>query len=149
MKKMLCVLLALGLLCCAVAFAEGTYNQDNTTATTTLTTTIAGPQAPTYTVIIPSTLAISPNATSTPLMIELTEVQHASEVKITTAASGSMSNGSGGIIDFTVSPNEIAFTNFASLPSVQQVSVNITAAEWQQAPAGDYTGSLTFIISAK
>ena len=149
MEKMLCALLALGLLCCAIAFAEGTYDQDNTTVITTLTTTIAGPQAPTYTVIIPSTLAISPNATSTPLMIELTEVQHASEVKITTATSGSMSNGSGGIIDFTVSPNEIAFTNFASLPSTKQVSVNITAAEWQQASAGDYTGSLTFTISAK
>ena len=47
MKKILCALLILSLIFCATALAEGTYDQDDKTATTTLTTTIAGPDAPT------------------------------------------------------------------------------------------------------
>lgn len=29
------------------------------------------------------------------------------------------------------------------------MSIHITEAEWQQAPAGNYTGALTFTISAE
>ena len=46
MKKILCALLILSLIFCATALAEGTYDQDEKTSTTTLTTTIAGPDAP-------------------------------------------------------------------------------------------------------
>ena len=149
MKKILCALLILSLIFCATALAEGTYDQDDKTATTTLTTTIAGPDAPTYTVVIPSTLAITPNTTSTPLTVRLVEVKNAKSVTVTAEANGSMTNGSGGTINFTVDSTTLTFSNFNSLPSEKWMSSHITEAEWQQAPAGNYTGALTFTISAE
>ena len=149
MKKILCALLILSLIFCATALAEGTYDQDDKTATTTLTTTIAGPDAPTYTVVIPSTLAITPNTTSTPLTVRLAEAKNAKSVTVTAEANGSMTNGSGGTINFTVDSTTLTFSNFNSLPSEKWMSIHITEAEWQQAPAGNYTGALTFTISAE
>ena len=149
MKKILCALLILSLIFCATALAEGTYDQADKTATTTLTTTIAGPDAPTYTVVIPSTLAITPNTTSTPLTVRLVEAKNAKSVTVTAEANGSMTNGSGGTINFTVDSTTLTFSNFNSLPSEKWMSIHITEAEWQQAPAGNYTGALTFTISAE
>ena len=149
MKKILCALLILSLIFCAAALAEDTYEQDDNTATTTLTTTIAGPDAPTYTVVIPSTLAITPNTTSTPLTVRLVEAKNAKSVTVTAEANGSMTNGSGGTINFTVDSTTLIFSNFNSLPSEKWMSIHITEAEWQQAPAGNYTGALTFTISAE
>ena len=149
MKKILCALLILSLIFCATALAEGTYDQDDKTATTTLTTTIAGPDTPTYTVVIPSTLAITPNTTSTPLTVRLVEAKNAKSVTVTAEANGSMTNGSGGTINFTVDSTTLTFSNFNSLPSEKWMSIHITEAEWQQAPAGNYTGALTFTISAE
>ena len=149
MKKILCALLILSLIFCATALAEGTYDQDDKTATTTLTTTIAGPDAPTYTVVIPSTLAITPNTTSTPLTVRLVEAKNAKSVTVTAEANGSMTNGSGGTINFTVDSTTLTFSNFNSLPSEKLMSIHITEAEWQQAPAGNYTGALSFTISAE
>lgn len=77
MKKLLCALLTLSLIFCAAALAEDTYDEDDSTASTTLTTTIKGPDAPSYTLIIPSTLTITPNATSTTLTVQLTEANNA------------------------------------------------------------------------
>ena len=148
MKKLLCVLLTLSLILCAAALAEGTYNQNNSTASTTLTTTIKGPDAPSYTLIIPSTLTITPNAPSTTLTVQLTEANNAHSIRVETAANGSMT-GSDGTINFTVSSNELSFSNFANLPATKTMTINITSAEWQQAAAGTYTGTKSFTISAE
>ena len=134
MKKLLCVLLTLSLILCAAALAEDTYDEDDSTASTTLTTTIKGPDAPSYTIIIPSTLTITPNANS---------------IRVETAANGSMTNGSGGTIEFTVTSNELSFGNFSSLPSAKTMAIGITAEQWQQAAAGTYTGTMSFTISAE
>lgn len=149
MKKLLCVLLTLSLILCATALAEGTYNQNNSTASTTLTTTIKGPDAPSYTLIIPSTLTITPNATSATLTVQLTEANNVNSIRVETAANGSMTNGSGGTIEFTVTSNEISFGNFSSLPSAKTMAIGITAEQWQQAAAGTYTGTMSFTISAE
>ena len=149
MKKLLCSLLTLSLILCAAALAEGTYDESDSTASTTLTTTIKGPDAPSYTLIIPSTLTITPNATSTTLTVQLMEQKNTSEISITTANSGSMTNGSGGTIEFTVTSNELSFSNFANLPATKTMTINITSAEWQQAAAGTYTGTMSFTISAE
>ena len=149
MKKLLCVLLTLSLIFCAAALAEGTYDEDDSTASTTLTTTIKGPDAPSYTLIIPSTLTITPNATSTTLTVQLTEANNANSIRVETAANGSMTNGSGGTIKFTVTSNELSFSNFSSLPSAKTMAIGITAEQWQQAAAGTYTGTMSFTISAE
>lgn len=149
MKKLLCVLLTLSLILCAAALAEDTYDEDDSTASTTLTTTIKGPDAPSYTLIIPSTLTITPNATSTTLTVQLTEANNANSIRVETAANGSMTNGSGGTIEFTVTSNELSFSNFANLPATKTMTINITSAEWQQAAAGTYTGTMSFTISAE
>ena len=149
MKKLLCVLLTLSLILCAAALAEGTYDESDSTASTTLTTTIKGPDAPSYTLIIPSTLTITPNATSTTLTVQLTEANNANSIRVETAANGSMTNGSGGTIEFTVTSNELSFGNFSSLPSTKTMYINITSEEWQQAAAGTYTGTMSFTISAE
>ena len=149
MKKLLCALLTLSLIFCAAALAEDTYDEDDSTASTTLTTTIKGPDAPSYTLIIPSTLTITPNATSTTLTVQLTEANNANSIRVETAANGSMTNGSGGTIEFTVTSNELSFSNFSSLPSTKTMYINITSEEWQQAAAGTYTGTMSFTISAE
>lgn len=149
MKKLLCALLTLSLIFCAAALAEGTYDEDDSTASTTLTTTIKGPDAPSYTLIIPSTLTITPNATSTTLTVQLTEVNNANSIRVETAANGSMTNGSGGTIEFTVTSNELSFGNFSSLPSAKTMAIGITAEQLQQVAAGTYTGTMSFTISAE
>lgn len=151
MKKLLCVLLTLtlSLILCTTALAKDTYDEDDSTASTTLTTTIKGPDAPSYTVIIPSTLTITPNATSTTLTVQLTEANNANSIRVETAANGSMTNGSGGTIEFTVTSNELSFGNFSSLPSAKTMVIGITAEQWQQAAAGTYTGTMSFTISAE
>ena len=149
MKKLLCALLTLSLIFCAAALAEGTYDEDDSTASTTLTTTIKGPDAPSYTLIIPSTLTITPNATSTTLTVQLTEANNANSIRVETAANGSMTNGSGGTIKFTVTSNELTFSNFANLPATKMMAIGITAEQWQQAAAGTYTGTMSFTISAE
>lgn len=149
MKKLLCVLLTLSLILCAAALAEDTYDEDDSTASTTLTTTIKGPDAPSYTLIIPSTLTITPNATSTTLTVQLTEANNANSIRVETAANGSMTNGSGGTIEFTVTSNELTFSNFANLPATKTMAIGITAEQWQQAAAGTYTGTMSFTISAE
>ena len=149
MKKLLCVLLTLSLILCAAALAEDTYDEDDSTASTTLTTTIKGPDAPSYTLIIPSTLTITPNATSTTLTVQLTEANNADSIRVETAANGSMKNGSGGTIEFTVTSNELSFSDFANLPATKMMTINITPEEWQQAAPGAYTGTMNFTISAE
>lgn len=151
MKKLLCVLLTLSLILilCATALAEDTYDEDDSTASTTLTTTIKGPDAPSYTLIIPSTLTITPNATSATLTVQLTEANNVNSIRVETAANGSMTNGSGGTIEFTVTSNELSFGNFSSLPSAKTMAIGITAEQWQQAAAGTYTGTMSFTISAE
>ena len=57
--------------------------------------------------------------------------------------------GSNGTIDFTVSPYELTFSNFANLPATKTMSIGITAEQWQQAAAGTYTGTMSFTISAE
>ena len=148
MKKILCALLILSLIFCATALAEDTYDEDDSTASTTLTTTIKGPDAPSYTLIIPSTLTITPNATSATLTVQLTEANNVNSIRVT-AANGSMTNGSGGTIEFTVTSNELSFSNFSSLPSAKTMAIGITAEQWQQAAAGTYTGTMSFTISAE
>lgn len=151
MKKLLCVLLtlSLSLILCATALAEDTYDENDSTASTTLTTTIKGPDAPSYTLIIPSTLTITPNATSATLTVQLTEANNVNSIRVETAANGSMTNGSGGTIEFTVTSNELSFGNFSSLPSAKTMAIGITAEQWQQAAAGTYTGTMSFTISAE
>ena len=149
MKKLLCALLTLSLIFCAAALAEDTYDESDSTASTTLTTTIKGPDAPSYTLIIPSTLTITPNATSTTLTVQLTEANNANSIRVETAANGSMTNGSGGTIEFTVTSNELSFGNFNALPATKTMSIGITAEQWQQAAAGTYTGTMSFTISAE
>ena len=149
MKKFPCALLTLSLIFSAAALAEGAYDEDDSTASTTLTTTIKGPDAPSYTLIIPSTLTITPNATSTTLTVQLTEANNANSIRVETAANGSMTNGSGGTIEFTVTSNDLSFSNFANLPATKTMTINITSAEWQQAAAGTYTGTMSFTISAE
>lgn len=143
MKKLLCGLLALSLIFCAVALAEGAYDQDDNTASTTLTTTIKAPDAPSYTIIIPPTLEIAPNANSTRLGVQLTEMTNAQSVTVATAANGSMKNSSSGSIDYTVTNNTLSWDS----PSEKWMTINITDEEWQQAPAGAYTGTMSFTIS--
>ena len=151
MKKLLCVLLtlSLSLILCATALAEDTYDENDSTASTTLTTTIKGPDAPSYTLIIPSTLTITPNATSATLTVQLTEANNVNSIRVETAANGSMTNGSGGTIEFTVTSNELSFGNFNALPATKTMSIGITAEQWQQAAAGTYTGTMSFTISAE
>lgn len=148
MKKLLCALLALSLTFCTAALASE-YDENDRQATTTLITTIEGSQAPTYTIVIPPTLEIVPNAASTQLDIRVTAAENVNSIKVATDASGSMKNDDDGQIDFTVELNTLSFSSFDALPSAKWMLIKIAEEEWQQAPAGTYTGTLSFTISVE
>ena len=44
---------------------------------------------------------------------------------------------------------QLSFSNFNPLSSAKMMSINITTEEWQQAPAGDYIGTMSFTIRAQ
>ena len=87
-----------------------------------------------------------PNAASTQLDIRVTAAENVNSIKVATDASGSMKNDDD---DFTVELNTLSFSSFDALPSAKWMLIKIAEEEWQQAPAGTYTGTLSFTISVE
>lgn len=71
MKKLICLLLTLSLLCAGIALAENTIDPSNPSQNTTVTFDIPEPQTD-YTVTIPASVAFAGSAATT-LTMELTE----------------------------------------------------------------------------
>lgn len=148
MKKLTSFALAFAL--CA-ASAVSAFAANPTSGVTTIKTNIQ----PTYTVEIPAQTSIPFNATSTPLATKLglSKAQLDPNHKVTvTATANALKNDkdSSKTIPFTLhNENGSAFTSaeFTDTTKKVQLSVHIAQSAWDAAPAGNYTGSVTFNIA--
>ena len=148
MKKLTSFALAFAL--CA-ASAVSAFAANPTSGVTTIKTNIQ----PTYTVEIPAQTSIPFNATSTPLATKLglSKAQLDPNHKVTvTATVNALKNDkdSSKTIPFTLhNENGTAFTSaeFTDTNKKVQLSVHIAQTAWDAAPAGNYTGSVTFNIA--
>ena len=148
MKKVFALILTV----CLLATMSVTAFAVNTTGgSTTITIDIA----PTYTVTIPANTTVVFNATETAFgAIEVTAAQiHPDKcIKVTLATDGKLENS----IDATkVIPYAIkdskgnAFTSATYLTEGDktELSIHITAADWNAAYAGEYSDTVTFTIT--
>lgn len=145
MKKIFAMMLALCLLCSATVLAES--------KTTILKTEVEE----SYTVVIPATVNIPFEATSTNLPVEVTALRTYSTGTIANSvralhvkaasADNKLENQNGDTISYTISGGEsqanmLYFTEIAE----KAYTVSITKAAWDAAPAGSYTDNVTFEI---
>ena len=148
MKKLTSFALAFAL--CA-ASAVSAFAANPTSGATTIKTNIQ----PTYTVEIPAQTSIPFNATSTPLATKLglSKAQLDPNHKVTvTATVNALKNDADTTktIPFTLHNQDgSAFTSaeFTDTNKKVQLSVHIAQTAWDAAPAGNYTGSVTFNIA--
>ena len=155
MKKLASFALSFALCaaCAVSAFAADTTSgtANATSGTTTITTNIQ----PSYLVVIPADTAIAFNATSTTLTPELglskAQLHPGYKVKVT-ATVNPLENKKdpSKTIPFTLhKADDTAFESaaFTNTTDKVQLSVHISETSWNTAPAGSYTGSITFTIT--
>ena len=145
MKKLASFALAFAL-CAACAVSALAANP--TSGVTQITTSIQ----PTYTVEIPAQTSIPFNATSTPLATNLglskAQLHPGSKVTVTVTVNP-LKNAKGNEIPFALYEGNTVFTSadFTDTTKKVELSVHIAQSAWDAAPAGDYTGSITFTIT--
>lgn len=147
MKKLASFALAFAL---CTASAVSAFAANPTSGATTIKTSIQ----PTYTVEIPAQTSIPFNATSTPLAspLGLSKAQLDPNHKVTvTATVNALKNDADNTktIPFTLYEGNTVFTSadFTDTTKKVQLSVHIAQSAWDAAPAGNYTGSVTFHIA--
>lgn len=147
MKKLASFALAFAL--CA-ASAVSAFAANPTSGTTNITTSID----PSYTVVIPSTTNITFNHADTDLEgtlhLSAAQLDPGHSVKIS-ATPNALKNDADNkqTIPFTLYANNSPFDSatFTDTKKQVQLSVHITEDAWHAAPAGNYTGSVTFTIT--
>ena len=148
MKKLFAVILTVALLMSlsVIAFAANTTGGD-----ADITTSIA----PTYTVTIPADVNVAFNATETAFgAIEVTAAQiHPDKcIKVALASDGKLENNIDAtkIIPYAIKDSTgAAFTSatYLSEGDNTELSIHITADDWNAAYAGEYSDTVTFTIT--
>ena len=147
MKKIFAVVLALCLLCSMTAFAVE-YGPGDSSAETTLQVTVDE----SYTVVIPATVDIDFNATSTDLPVQVTALRTYStgtvadtvrKLAVEITADNKLTNENGDDLAYSVDTKNVYFT----ATGTQNFAIRITSAAWNAAPAGTYTDTVTFAIA--
>ena len=148
MKKLFAVILAVALVMSlsVTAFAANTTGGD-----ADITTSIE----PTYTVTIPADVNVAFNATETAFgAIEVTASQiHPNKcIKVALTTDGELNNAIDNtkVIPYAIKDSEgAAFTSATYLTEGDktELSIHITADDWNAAYAGDYTDTVTFTVS--
>lgn len=169
MKKLATFVLALAMaaVCAAPALAENPDSSTSSSTTTTSDATITQSStsksgstkvtfniAPAYTVEIPADTAIDFNTTSKTLTpnLGLSTARLNRGFKVTvTATVNPLQNDtdSSQTIPFALYANNSPFSKaeFTDTTKKVQLSVHIDQSDWNKAPAGSYTGSVTFTIA--
>ena len=148
MKKLFAVILAVALVMSlsVTAFAANTTGGD-----ADITTSIA----PTYTVTIPADVNVAFNATETAFgAIEVTASQiHPDKcIKVALTSDGELNNAIDNtkVIPYVIKDSQgAAFTSATYLTEGDktELSIHITASDWNAAYAGDYSDTVTFTVS--
>ena len=148
MKKVLTFALAVMLVMClsVTAFAANTTGGE-----ADITTSIA----PTYTVTIPADVNVQFNATETAfgaIEVETAQIHPDKCIKVALASDGKLENSIDAtkVIPYTIKDSEgAAFTSATYLTEGDktELSIHITANDWNAAYAGEYSDTVTFTVS--
>lgn len=161
MKKPICLLLALGLLCAGAALADTEITTDGGTGSTTVTYTV--PEAQTgYTVIIPASVAIPQGDTSITMQISIgtgstLESGKTLSVKLESSANNFSLKLAGGsdTIGYKVEKDSqavnagdavLSWTGGEAIPAATTLTMELTEST-DGKTAGDYSDTLTFKLS--
>lgn len=161
MKKRICLLLALSLLCAGIALADTNITTDGGTGSTTVTYTVPEPGTG-YTVVIPASVAILQGETSTTMQISVgadstLESGKTLSVKLESSANGfklQLAEGSE-TISYKVekdgqavnaSGDVLSWTGGQAIPEAATLTMELTELT-DGKTAGDYSDTLTFKLS--
>ena len=161
MKKPICLLLALSLLCAGVALADTEITTDGGTGSTTVTYTV--PEAQTgYTVIIPPSVSIPQGETSATMQISIgtgstLESGKTLSVKLESSANNFSLKLTGGsdTIGYKVEKDSqavnaggevLSWTGGQAIPEAATLTMELTEST-DGKTAGDYSDTLTFKLS--
>lgn len=161
MKRILCSLLVLSLLCAGVALADTNITTDGGTGETTLTYTVPEPES-NYTVIIPADVKFAEEQTSTTMQISVgadstLESGKTLSVKLESSANGfklQLAEGSE-TISYKVekdgqavnaSGDVLSWTGGQAIPEAATLTMELTEST-DGKTAGDYSDTLTFKLS--
>ena len=169
MKKLAAFVLAVAMaaVCAVPALAEypdSSASSDTTATTSTEITQSSDPKSvrtevnfkidPTYTVEIPADTAIGFNTTSNTLTTNLglstARLDRGFKVTVTAKVNPLQNDkDSSQTIPFTLYADNSPFSKaeFTNTNDKVQLSVHIDQSDWNKAPAGSYTGSVTFTIA--
>ena len=161
MKKRICLLLALGLLCAGAALADTSITTDGGTGSTTVTYTV--PEAQTgYTVIIPASVSIPQGDTSASMQISIgtgstLESGKTLSVKLESSANNFSLKLAGGsdAIAYAVKKDSqavnagdavLSWKGGEVIPAAATLTMELTEST-DGKTAGDYSDTLTFKLS--
>ena len=155
MKKIFALILTLCLLCSAAAFAA---TISGTTSNKTSTELLVNVDE-SYTVVIPATVDIDFEATSTNLPVEVTALRTYSTGTIANTVRklyvkagdyvGYIENANGDRINYSIGGSEATTGKYLYFTETgtKNFTIDITEAAWNAAPAGSYSNTITFTIA--
>ena len=161
MKKLICLLLTLSLLCAGIALADTNITTDGGTGSTTVTYTVPEPGTG-YTVVIPASVAIPQGETSTTMQISVgadstLEPGKTLSVKLESSANGfklQLAEGSE-TISYKVEKDGqaenaggdvLSWTGGEAIPAATTLTMELTEST-DGKTAGDYSDTLTFKLT--
>ena len=155
MKKIFAFVLALCLLCGTTAFATTITGTTSNSASTELKMTVGE----SFTVVIPATVDIDFGALSTDLSVEVTDLRTYSTGTIDNTVRklyvkagnyiGYIENENGDRIDYSIGGSEADTGKYLYFtePMTKNFTIDIKQSEWDAAPAGTYTNTISFTIA--
>ena len=159
MKKPICLLLALSLLCAGIALADTEITTDGGTGSTTVTYTVPEPGTG-YTVVIPASVAIPQGETSTTMQISVgagstLESGKTLSVKLESSANSFQLKQGDNAITYAVKKDSqtvnagdavLSWKGGEAIPAAATLTMALTEST-DGKTAGDYSDTLTFKLS--
>lgn len=153
MKKTIAVILAV---CMSFVFSATSFaaeiNQDSNPKTSDITITAS--VAPTYTVTIPSNVNVAFNAETTAfgsVKVDSARIEPNKCIKVSLTSDGELNNAADStkVIPYTVKSGDSVFTSatYSAAGEKTDLTVNISADDWNRAYAGEYRDTVTFEVS--
>ena len=159
MKKLICLLLTLSLLCAGIALADTNITTDGGTGSTTVTYTVPEPGTG-YTVVIPASVAIPQGGTSTTMQISIgtgstLESGKTLSVKLESSANSFQLKQGDNAITYAVKKDSqtvnagdavLSWKGGEAIPAATTLTMELTEST-DDKTAGDYSDTLTFKLS--
>ena len=159
MKKLICLLLTLSLLCAGIALAENTIDPSNPSQNTTVTFDIPEPQTD-YTVTIPASVAFAGSATTTDMTVTIgadstLAVGATLQVVLESSANSFQLKQGDNAITYAMKKDSqtvnagdavLSWKGGEAIPAATTLMMELTETT-EGKPAGDYSDTLTFKLT--